>query len=60
MKQAILLMAHNNLWTLNKIIQCLDYNKFDIYVHLDKKSSISFIFITMSLLQLYITKKIIN
>lgn len=42
MKQAILLMAHNNLWTLNKIIQCLDYNKFDIYVHLDKKSSISF------------------
>lgn len=40
MKQAILIMAHNNVWTLNKIIECLDFNGFDIFVHIDKKSKI--------------------
>lgn len=39
-KQAILIMAHNNIWTLKKILENLDSEKFDIYVHLDKKSKL--------------------
>ena len=40
-KQAILIMAHNNLWTLKRIIELLDSKYFDIFVHLDKKSNLS-------------------
>lgn len=39
-KQAILIMAHQNIWTLEKIIRLLDYEYFDIFVHIDKKSAI--------------------
>lgn len=39
-KQAILIMAHNNLFTLLSLIEMLDSEYFDLYVHIDKKSSI--------------------
>ena len=39
-KQAILIMAHNNLFTLMKIIEILDSDFFDLYIHIDKKSDI--------------------
>ena len=37
-KQAILIIAHNNFGTLEKIIECLDSDYFDLYVHIDLKS----------------------
>lgn len=38
MKHAFLIIAHNNWWQLKKLIECLDSDKHDIYVHIDKKS----------------------
>lgn len=38
MKHAFLIIAHNNWWQLKKLIECLDSNNHDIYVHVDKKS----------------------
>lgn len=39
-KQAILIMVHNNLWTIEKILKLLDYEYFDIFIHIDKKSNL--------------------
>ena len=39
-KQAILIMAHNNIFTLEKILTILDSDFFDFYIHIDKKSNI--------------------
>lgn len=38
MKHAFLIIAHNNWWQLKKLIECLDADNHDIYVHIDKKS----------------------
>lgn len=38
MKHAFLIIAHNNWWQLKKLIECLDSDTHDIYVHVDKKS----------------------
>lgn len=40
MKQAILIIAHNNLELLRKNILLLNDEKIDIFIHLDKKSKI--------------------
>lgn len=40
-KQAILIMAHNNIFTLEKILSILDSDYFDFYIHIDKKSNIN-------------------
>ena len=55
-KQAILIMAHNNLDLLNKLIELLDSDYFDIFLHIDKKSDIMrLIFISVkSLIYLFI------
>lgn len=39
-KHAILIMAHNNLWSLKELIKTLDSGYFDIFVHLDLKCKI--------------------
>lgn len=39
-KHAILIMAHNNRFTLTKIIKLFDSDLFDIYLHIDKKSNL--------------------
>lgn len=39
-KQAILIIAHNNLWNLKKIIESLDSKYFDFFIHIDLKSNI--------------------
>lgn len=39
-KHAVLIIAHNNVWTLKKIIEMLDSQYFDIFIHIDKKSNI--------------------
>ena len=36
-KHAFLIIVHNNFYILNKLIQLLDDNKNDIYLHIDKK-----------------------
>lgn len=38
MRHAFLIIAHNNWWQLKKLIECLDADNHDIYVHIDKKS----------------------
>ena len=38
MKHAFLIIAHNNWWQLKKLIECLDSENHDVYVHIDKKS----------------------
>lgn len=38
MKHAFLIIAHNNWWQLKKLIECLDSDTHDIFVHIDKKS----------------------
>lgn len=38
MKHAYLIMAHNNLYILEKLLFLLDDEKNDIYVHIDKKT----------------------
>lgn len=40
-KQAIMIIAHNNIWTLKKIIELLDSKYFDIFIHIDKKSNLN-------------------
>ncbi len=37
-KHAYLIMAHNNFNQLKKLLELLDYEKNDIYIHIDKKS----------------------
>lgn len=37
-KHAYLIMAHNNFNQLKKLLELLDYEKNDIYMHIDKKS----------------------
>ena len=39
-KHAVLIMAHNNQFTLTRIIKLLDSDMFDIYLHIDIKSSL--------------------
>ena len=39
-KQAILIMAHGSLNILNKLLELLDSKYFDIYIHIDTKSTI--------------------
>lgn len=38
MKQAYLIMAHNNFKILEILIKLLDYEMHDIYIHIDKKT----------------------
>ena len=38
MRHAFLIIAHNNWEQLKKLIECLDSDNHDIYVHIDKKS----------------------
>lgn len=37
MKHAYLIMAHNDIPLLRKLIEILDYPDNDIYLHIDKK-----------------------
>ena len=37
-KQAILIMYHNDYYVLEKLLKQIDNEKFDIYLHIDKKS----------------------
>ncbi|WP_187118922.1 beta-1,6-N-acetylglucosaminyltransferase [Bacillus marasmi] len=37
-KYAYLIMAHNNFKVLEKLIKLIDYEKNDIYIHVDKKT----------------------
>lgn len=39
-KQAILIIAHNNQYILEKIIETLDSEYFDFYIHIDRKSNL--------------------
>lgn len=39
MRHAFLIIAHNNWWQLKQLIQLLDAETHDIYVHIDKKST---------------------
>lgn len=39
-RQAVLIMAHDNLWSLKELIKSLDSTYFDIFVHIDLKSKI--------------------
>ncbi len=39
-KHAFIIMAHNNFRILNVLLELLDYTKNDIYLHIDKKSTI--------------------
>lgn len=41
MKVAVLLLAHKNKKQLDRLISVLDHPSVDIYIHLDKKSSLS-------------------
>lgn len=41
MKQAILITAYKNFSQLGFMISCFDYQLFNVYVHIDKKSKIS-------------------
>ena len=38
MNHAVLIIAHSNWWHLTELIECLDSDTHDIYVHIDKKS----------------------
>ena len=40
-KHAYLIIAHNNFNQLKKLIELLDYEENDIYIHLDKKSKLN-------------------
>lgn len=42
MRHAFLIIAHNNWWQLKQLIQILDAENHDIYVHIDKKSTTFF------------------
>ena len=39
MRHAFLIIAHSNWWQLKKLIECLDSETHDIFVHIDKKST---------------------
>lgn len=39
MRHAFLIIAHNNWWQLKQLVQLLDAENHDIYVHIDKKST---------------------
>lgn len=39
MKHAILVMGHGNLSIVEKYMQILDDERFDFYIHIDKKCS---------------------
>lgn len=39
MKFAYMIMAHNEPYILNKLIQMLDYPENDIFLHIDAKAS---------------------
>ena len=38
MRHAFLIIAHNNWWQLKQLVQLLDSENHDIYIHVDKKS----------------------
>ena len=38
MRQAFLIIAHNNWWQLKQLIRLLDAENHDIYIHIDAKS----------------------
>lgn len=38
MRQAFLIIAHNNWWQLKKLMKRLDAENHDLYIHIDKKS----------------------
>lgn len=40
MKFAYMIMAHNEPYVLNKLLQMLDYPENDIYIHIDRKSKL--------------------
>lgn len=40
-RMCFLILAHNDIKMLKKLIQSLDFEMFDIYVHIDKKSPIN-------------------
>lgn len=40
-KMAVLIAVHNDPAVLKRLVYALDYEKFDIYIHVDKKSDIS-------------------
>ena len=40
MKFAYMIMAHNEPYVLDKLIQMLDYPNNDIYIHVDAKSNL--------------------
>ncbi len=37
LKHAYLIMAHNNFYILEKLLELLDYEKNDIFIHIDRK-----------------------
>lgn len=39
-KHAYLIMAHNQIELLKRLIECLDHERTDIFIHIDKKSKI--------------------
>lgn len=41
-KQAILIIAHNNIEILKKSLELLDSKYFDFFIHIDKKSNIEY------------------
>ena len=40
MRHAFLIIAHNNWEQFKKLVQLLDAENHDIYIHIDKKSNI--------------------
>ena len=57
MKQAFLIIAHKNLGQLQKLINALDSDLFDIYIHIDKKCKEN-ISLTASKSKIYIYQEI--
>ena len=41
MKHAYLIMAHDKFEQLAMLLQCLDYPDNDIYIHIDKKPTVT-------------------
>lgn len=40
-KIAILILCHKNVSQIKRLVNALDYSKYDLFIHIDKKSSIS-------------------
>lgn len=60
-KQAILIMYHNDYYILEKLLQQIDNEKFDIFLHVDKKTKNFNFEYTKNLLKksnIYFTKRI--